>query len=51
MRNEGVKCEELTWPAQVKGPLDDTESAKRYLQNRKCWGSPAYADHVKEKLT
>ena len=51
MRNEGVKREELTWPAQVKAPWDDTESAKRYLQNGKCQGSLAYADHVKEKLT
>ena len=51
MRNEGVKCEELTWPAQVKAPLDETESARRYLQNGKCQGSLAYADHVKEKHT
>jgi hypothetical protein len=51
MRNEGVKCKELTWPAQLRAPLDETESARRYLQNGKCQRFLAYADHVKEEHT
>jgi hypothetical protein len=44
------KWDSLTCPAQVKLPLDDTESARRYLQNGGCWEKISLRDYVGKNL-